>query len=41
MYWFDDFPAAATTSGRPVPGTEFRIVDDEASDALHTGASAD
>jgi len=27
-YWFDDFETAATTSGRPVPGTEMRVVDD-------------
>lgn len=32
VYWFDDFETASTTSGRPVPGTEFRIVDDHGLD---------
>jgi acyl-CoA synthetase (AMP-forming)/AMP-acid ligase II len=27
-YWFDDFETMSTTSGRPVPGIEMRIVDD-------------
>jgi HIP---CoA ligase len=32
VYWFDDFETAATTSGRPVPGTQLRVVDDRGHD---------
>ena len=28
-YWFDDFETVSTTSGRPVPGIELQIVDEE------------
>ena len=31
-YWFDDFETVSTTSGRPVPGTVMRIVDDRGRD---------
>jgi acyl-CoA synthetase (AMP-forming)/AMP-acid ligase II len=31
-YWFDDFETVSTTSGRPVPGTAMRIVDDRGRD---------